>query len=204
MPARRPYHHGDLRRAVVGAALEEIAARGPAVLSMREVARRAGVSHAAPAHHFGDRKGVFTAIAAEGFRMLHEATAQVTRDAGALSGIGLAYIRFALAHPAHFEVMFRPELLHLDDEELLSERGRAFEIFYATVRASLGQPDEERFKGAAIAAWAVVHGFASLWLSRALPLEFGDDADTLALLTASGLVDIGRVIEPLLGAGTEL
>lgn len=72
---RRPYHHGDLRAALLAAAAEQIEAVGTARLSLRELARRrAGVSHAAPAHHFVDKRGLFTVLAAEGFRMLHQRT----------------------------------------------------------------------------------------------------------------------------------
>src|SRR5204862_2822943 len=97
------YHHGNLRRTVLDGALAAIAERGVGALSLRDVARRAGVSHAAPAHHFGDRAGVLTAIAIEGFEEL----AAATRTAGGdLVEGGLAYIRWALDHPAHYQVMF--------------------------------------------------------------------------------------------------
>jgi AcrR family transcriptional regulator len=69
----RPYHHGDLRRAVLDAAVAAIAESGPAALSLRDLARRAEVSHAAPAHHFGDKAGVLTALAAEGYALLADA-----------------------------------------------------------------------------------------------------------------------------------
>src|SRR2546425_9666604 len=89
--AARPYHHGRLRQAVIEAAVGEVEAVGAAHLSMREIARRAGVSHAAPAHHFGDKAGIFTAIAAEGFRI---AVAAIGPVAGGPDGFvqgGLAY-----------------------------------------------------------------------------------------------------------------
>ncbi len=70
MTDTRAYHHGDLRRALLAAALEAIEESGPAALSLRDLARRAGVSHAAPAHHFGDKAGLLTALAAEGFDLL--------------------------------------------------------------------------------------------------------------------------------------
>jgi AcrR family transcriptional regulator len=71
-----PYHHGDLRRAILDAAVESISAHGSTALSLREVSRRAGVSHAAPIHHFGDKAGVLTALAAEGYELLAEAPRQ--------------------------------------------------------------------------------------------------------------------------------
>src|SRR3954451_21225511 len=100
------YHHGNLRRVLIDKALEAIADDGVAALSLRDVARRAGVSHAAPAHHFGDKAGVLTAIATEGFELLAGATRAASGD---LLDRGLAYIRFAVEHPAHYEVMFRPD-----------------------------------------------------------------------------------------------
>src|SRR5438128_12279628 len=104
----KPYHHGHLREAVLEAAVAEIEAMGPARLSMREIARRAGVSHAAPAHHFGDKTGIFTAIAAQGFRMAADAIGPAASGAyGFLDG-GAAYGGFALSHPVYVEVMYPP------------------------------------------------------------------------------------------------
>jgi len=193
MVTERRYHHGDLRRVVLEAAVKEIGVGGPAALSMREIARRAGVSHAAPAHHFGDRRGVVTAIATEGFGLLHLATSRAASEPDTLLQIALAYIRFALEYPAHFDVMFRPDILRLDDRDLVSARDSAFETFYGVVRNSLNQPADAEFTGAVVAAWAIVHGFATLWLSGSLSLEFGDDPEALALLAGRGLVDLARV-----------
>ncbi|MFJ4686394.1 TetR/AcrR family transcriptional regulator [Streptomyces sp. NPDC088789] len=114
----RPYHHGDLRRAILAAALDVIAASGPSALSLRDLSRRAGVSHAAPAYHFKDRTGLLTAIAAEGYGLLAEAL----REAGDLKEAGVRYVRFARTHPAHFQVMFTPDLLRADDLELNAAR----------------------------------------------------------------------------------
>src|SRR3974377_2347881 len=111
----RPYHHGDLRAALLEAAAEEIGAVGVAQLSLRARARRAGVSHAAPAHHFGDKTGLLTALAAEGFRILHRHTSPTLGRPDALVRAGEQYVAFALAHPAHFSVMFDPHLLRMSD-----------------------------------------------------------------------------------------
>src|SRR6516162_2006808 len=104
----RPYHHGDLRPALLRAAVEAIGEAGPAAVSLRQVARRAGVTHAAAAYHFGDKAGLLTAVAAEGYRLLGEALA-AARSAGSFLDVGVAYVRFAVDHRAHFEVMYRPE-----------------------------------------------------------------------------------------------
>src|SRR5215217_2074126 len=104
------YHHGDLRRAILDAAVESISANGSAALSLRELSRRAGVSHAAPIHHFGDKAGVLTALAAEGDDFVEA---------------GVAYVRFAVLHKAHFEVMFRPDTYRADDPAVVAARERA-------------------------------------------------------------------------------
>jgi AcrR family transcriptional regulator len=166
----RPYHHGDLRRAILGAALDVIAANGPSALSLRDLARRAGVSHAAPAHHFKDRAGLLTAIAAEGFGLL----ASTLREAGDLKEAGVRYVRFAREHPAHFQVMFAPELLRAGDLELATARALAGEALREAVTAV---PPESRGRDArlaGVAAWSLAHGFATLLLSHNLDGPVGD------------------------------
>lgn len=122
MTDTRAYHHGDLRRALLAAALEAVGEVGPAALSLRDLARRAGVSHAAPAHHFGDKAGLLTALAAQGFDLLAQTLTEADDD---LLEAGVAYVDFAVTHRAYFEVMFRPELYRADDAELIAARGRA-------------------------------------------------------------------------------
>ncbi|WP_329300105.1 TetR/AcrR family transcriptional regulator [Streptomyces sp. NBC_00659] len=165
----RPYHHGDLRRAILGAALDVIAAEGPSAVSLRDLARRAGVSHAAPAHHFKDRVGLLTAIAAEGFGLL----ATALDDAGDLRDAGVRYVRFAREHPAHFQVMFAPELLRENDLELTTARTLAGGRLRAAVSAlpSEGRGPDTRLAG--IAAWSLAHGFATLLISHNLDGQVG-------------------------------
>jgi len=155
----RAYHHGDLRRAILTAALDAIAADGPTALSLRDLARRAGVSHAAPAHHFKDRAGLLTAIAAEG----HDLLAAALGEADDLRGLGVQYVRFAAAYPAHFQVMFRPELLRSDDQELVTARERTRNRLHTAVA---GRSDDQAI--GVMAAWSMAHGFATLLLSRNL------------------------------------
>jgi AcrR family transcriptional regulator len=112
---RGRYHHGDLRRALLDAALEVLSAEGAAALTLREVARRAGVTHAAPYRHFTDKQALLATVAEEGFRML---AAEMTRGAAphasdprrALEAIGAAYVRFATSQRAHFQVMFGKDI----------------------------------------------------------------------------------------------
>lgn len=197
------YHHGDLRRAVLEAAVAAIAESGPTTWSLRELARRAGVSHAAPAHHFGDKAGLLTAVAAQGYALFADALEAAGDD---LYEVGLAYVRFAVAHRPYFEVIFRPELYRQDDPEVAAARDRAAGALTKGVRGvspggageggrmdgardgagdgagdragdgpdghASGRTDE---RTASIAAWSIVHGFAHLWLSGALPEDLGDD-----------------------------
>ncbi|WP_225801401.1 TetR/AcrR family transcriptional regulator [Streptomyces sp. NK15101] len=165
--SRNTYHHGDLRQAVLAAALDTIAAEGPGALSLRDLARRAGVSHAAPAHHFKDRTGLLTAIAVQGYGLLAEALA----GAPGLRERGVRYVRFAAAHPAHFQVMFRPELLRADDPDLLAAKERAS----AELRAGVADlPDVPDARTAGIAAWSLAHGFATLLLTHNVAEAIGD------------------------------
>ncbi|MFE9866990.1 TetR/AcrR family transcriptional regulator [Streptomyces sp. NPDC005506] len=170
MSSDRAYHHGDLRRAVLTAALDVIRTEGPGALSLRDLARRAGVSHAAPAHHFKDRTGLLTAIAAEGYALFADALA----DAPDLRERGVRYVRFATRHPAHFQVMFQPELHRPDDPELLAAKARAAQALRAGVTGLPveGRGDDPRLAG--IAAWSLAHGYATLLLSGNLNDPLGD------------------------------
>ena len=161
-------------------ALEAIAENGVAAMSLRDVARRAGVSHSAPAHHFGDRQGLLTAIAIEGFEGLTDATRAAAGDH--VAG-GLAWIRWALDHPAHYEVMFSPGLLRLDDPGLVRARTRGAEVLFASVRGrGVGEGD---VVPAVIASWSWAHGFIGLWQTGNLA-GLGDPIE-LARRSAEGL-----------------
>ena len=177
------YHHGNLREQVLSTASELIASRGADALSLRDLARRAGVSHAAPAHHFGDRRGLFTALATQGFELLavdlEGSVAQRAFDRTAV-----AYVRFAVARPGHFAVMFRSDLLDPTAPSLARARERAADV----LRTGLAGLDQDRLlisaDDARRAAWAMVHGVATLWLAGALP---GVDPEQLALSAAHQL-----------------
>ncbi len=195
-PARSSYHHGDLRRALIDAALEDIAARGPANLSLRALARSAGVSHAAPAHHFGDKSGVFTAIAIEGFQLLHDSQLRTSEglDPGdTLLPLAVNYVLFAIDHPSHYEVMWREDLFDPGDPALVAARERVFDVFYQSVAAGTGELEPEQFRGAVAAAWSIVHGFATLWLNGNLAAILGTDPIAASDDVARGLVSIASV-----------
>src|ERR1700752_2032838 len=104
---RTNYHHGDLRAVILTEAARLVAERGADGLSLRELARTAGVSHSAPAHHFTDRRGLFTALATEGSGRLADAP---TAGGPGFQEAALAYVRFAIDHPGHYEVMFDKSL----------------------------------------------------------------------------------------------
>jgi AcrR family transcriptional regulator len=171
-----PYHHGDLRRAILDAAVEAIEERGSAALSLRELARRAGVSHAAPIHHFGDKAGVLTALAAEGYELLANALAAAGDD---FVEAGVAYVRFAVTHKAHFEVMFRPDTYHRDDPAVTAARERAGQALAAGVHTRTARTGRQA-QLTGIAAWSLMHGFATLWLTGGLPESLGEDLNAAA------------------------
>ncbi|WP_328481449.1 TetR/AcrR family transcriptional regulator [Streptomyces sp. NBC_00377] len=175
----RPYHHGDLRRAILTAALDVIATDGPTGLSLRDLARRAGVSHAAPAHHFRDRTGLLTAIAAEGHGLLAAALA----GAPDLREAGVRYVRFAREHPAHFQVMFSPQPLRADDLELTTARALSAAALTDAVATGAPAGDGPDARLARIAAWSLAHGFATLLLGHNLDGLLGDE-DPEAVLRA--------------------
>ncbi|RZQ64935.1 TetR/AcrR family transcriptional regulator [Amycolatopsis suaedae] len=181
-----PYHHGDLRRAVLDAAVAAITERGPAGLSLRDLARRAGVSHAGPVHHFGDKAGVLTALAAEGYDLLAGTLVDAEAETGEFVEVGVAYVRFAVEHRAHFEVMFRPDLYHADDPELVAARDRAGQALARGV-GSMGERAGPDARITGVAAWSLVHGFATLWLTGALADDLTGDLETAAREVAARL-----------------
>ncbi|MGQ0566656.1 MAG: TetR/AcrR family transcriptional regulator [Gemmobacter sp.] len=159
---KTPYHHGDLRAALLAAAEAELAASGIEAFSLRQVARRAGVSHAAPAHHFGDVQGVLTALAAEGYRRFlavqaaHEAQADPA-PRSQLVAAGVGYVAFAMERPALFRLLFGSKRPDYSDPDLRAAAEAAYGHLTQQVQAAggLGMAD-------VAAAWAVAHGLADL------------------------------------------
>ena len=180
-PESQPYHHGNLRQALVQAGLEMIGEGGPETMTTRGVARRAGVTHATVTYHFGDRTGLLTAIAAEGYAML----ANVLEEAHELNvgflEVGVAYVHFAVSNRAHFEVMYRPELYRSSDPAYLEAKSRAARILYGAEN-----PDLERLADG-VAVWSFVHGLATLWLNGNLPEQLGDDPEAITRIASAHL-----------------
>ncbi|HET6318928.1 MAG TPA: TetR/AcrR family transcriptional regulator [Chloroflexota bacterium] len=182
----RAYHHGDLRRALITRALAVIDRDGLADLSLRNLARQVGVSHAAPVHHFGDKAGLLTAIATEGFLTLADELRCTYADTASYLEVGVAYVRFAVRHRAYFQVMYRPELYNPDDAGLEAARQQARAVLYGPLadRADVA-PSETRDAG--LAAWALVHGLATLLLTGNLPLDALRDPESLTRSVAAYL-----------------
>lgn len=174
------YHHGDLKAVILTQAATLVAERGADGVSLRELARAAGVSHAAPAHHFTDRRGLFTALATEGFQLLADA---LTGARPQFIDAAKAYVRFALDHPGHYEVMFDKSLYDDTDPDLLAAgKAAAFEL-----NRGVGTLVDPKAKAdpasAALAAWSLVHGFSLLWLNDATD-STGDPIATVERLAA--------------------
>jgi AcrR family transcriptional regulator len=181
---RATYHHGDLRATILAHAAVLVAERGADGLSLRELARAAGVSHAAPAHHFTDRRGLFTALATEGFRMLADALKDARPD---FLDAALAYVRFAIAHPGHYAVMFDKSLYNATDPDLVAAESAAG----AELAAGVKTLDDPRAKAdpqaAALAAWSLVHGFSLLWLNGAIDTDTDKNTDPIVQRVAGML-----------------
>ena len=177
---KTPYHHGALRPALIAAAGALIAERGIDRFSLRETARRAGVSPSAPAHHFGDARGLLTAIAAEAFNDFGDALAAADAAAGPerkarIRAQGLAYVAFALANRARFDLMWRGALLDKSDPAYAEAGDRAFRILDAAARGgkASGAGADDIDLAPSIAAWSIVHGFARLAIDGAFGVGEG-------------------------------
>jgi len=167
------YHHGDLRAALIRAADEILAEQGVAGFSLREAARRAGVSPAAPTHHFGGSAGLLSEVAALGFEELGDRLqVSATTPTRRLRAQGLGYVRFAVAHPGRFQLMFRKDLVDPAHERLHASGERALAQLEETVRALRkippGRALDKPARSALLATWSMVHGFAHLLLDGKL------------------------------------
>ncbi|ABL04967.1 TetR/AcrR family transcriptional regulator [Mycobacterium ulcerans] len=177
MSERSQYHHGGLRDAILTEAATLVAERGVGAVSVRELARRAGVSHNAYGHHFTDRRGLFTALAAQGFMLLAEALREARGNF--LDG-ARAYVRFAIGHPGHYAVMFDWSLIDRTDSDLAAAHAAA-SMELARSASLLQDPKAVADRhGAELAAWSLIHGFSMLWLNGVLPSDPGECTDPIA------------------------
>ena len=192
--SRDRYHHGDLRRALTDAALELVRERGPKGFSLTEVARRAGVSAAAPYRHFADKADLLATVATLGFRQLRAALDAVPADRDdreRLVQMGRCYVRWALDHPDFYLVMFGADTKQPDRTELVRAAEDAFRVLLDAVRAAgssgvLRVDDPHESAGS---LWSVVHGTATLAIGRDLQhTGITTPAENLAALTIAALL----------------
>jgi AcrR family transcriptional regulator len=186
MTRRATYHHGDLRQALLGAAETVLRERGLQGFTLRECARRAGVSHAAPKHHFGDVRGLLTALAVRGFtrltRRLRGNLAAAGTDLDAqFAATASAYAGFARSYPEHFRIMFRADLVDCAAAALREAAGETFTELTNVIRRQRGEPDIEpaeldaalesdRLLDDILIGWCHVHGYAHLLLEGQLSM----------------------------------
>lgn len=167
---RDSYHHGELRLALIDSTRGLLAEQGIEAFSLRAAARRAGVSAAAPAYHFGDAAGLLTEVAMQGFAELTDRLAASAEAMPApvdkLQALGRAYLQFAFDHPALFQLMFRKDRLRITDE-LKAQGVAAFAPLQQAVCEAAGVEQHDispTLLAAMLAAWSMVHGFAHLAL----------------------------------------
>jgi AcrR family transcriptional regulator len=188
--SKTTYHHGNLRPALVRAAMELLEESGETALSLRAVARRAGVSAAAPYRHYADREALVSAVATLGYRELAERLAAAHPSPSTpeqLAGVAIAYVQFALERPALFRIMFG-EPCDRDNDERVAATAAVSAYVRSIARRTFPQADDEAL---ATAIWALVHGLAFLYLDGKLdaptPSAVADrvTAAIQALLTAT-------------------
>ena len=171
------YHHGSLRAALVASALEVLDERGVTGFSLRETARRAGVTPAAPKHHFADTRALLTTLATIAFTdladRLEAADASGDSREASLIAQGSAYVAFALDRRALFELMWQAALLDLNGDDIRAQKQRTFLALDRRVRGANAPevPDGDPAMAATLACWSLVHGFARMAIEGA----FGTD-----------------------------
>ena len=170
---KKSYHHGDLRRALIDAALELIAERGPHGFNMREAARRAGVSSGAPYKHFSDKDGLIQAVADQGDELLVQAVDREMARAGddhaaRFQAMGIAYVKFAVANPSYFRVMTMLEYFNRERDGAIHNHDEAVHAIIDTAQKSGAiRPGDPRV--VALAAQCLVYGLARMFIDGHLP-----------------------------------
>lgn len=187
---RARYHHGALQEALIAAADAILVERGVEGFSLREAARRAGVSPAAPAHHFRSAAGLLTELAIRGFRDLTRALLSEPAPPGAdavarLHAMGIGYVRYALTHPGRFQLMYRKDLLEPDHAALHESAQEAKRALEGVIRDCFGLAPEGPLhpagQAALAGAWSIAHGFALLALGGSFGPIAGQE-ETLQLI----------------------
>ena len=208
--SRRGYHHGNLREALVEAALDLIAEKGPAGFTFAEAARHAGVSPAAPYRHFRDRDALMADVARRGFERFEQRLAAAWDDgrpnpAAAFHRLGKAYLAFARGEPAYFSAMFESGLSLAEHRELSEAGERAFQVLRGaceTLVAGMPAPKRPPSLMMALHIWALSHGIASLFARgdaarRPLPMSPEELLEAAALIYLEGLgIGVGAGVRP--------
>jgi AcrR family transcriptional regulator len=194
--ANHRYHHGDLKHALVQAGLALTDEAGLEALTTRALARKLGVSHAAPARHFPQRNLLLADVAAAAFDLFREALCAATVRAepkAAFAAMGRAYVRFALEHPGLIRLMFSPEIAQMSQapERLASASGAAYAVLEGGARHALGlRATPKRVENAAFLGWSVAHGAVTLWLDGPMRHDLsGGDARKRFLALADAAID---------------
>jgi AcrR family transcriptional regulator len=185
---RDSYHHGDLKRALTSAALSLVAEKGPKGFTLTEAARRAGVSAAAPYRHFADKAELLATVAEQGFRELHAdlaaGVAAIPEPKARVIELGRAYVRWAVAHPDRYQVMFGAEIAKEDHPNLAVAAEQAFgDLLDAITRCQeAGIVQGQGPREIAAPLWSLVHGVASLAIGGELR-AVGIQQDPEAMIT---------------------
>ncbi|MCG3172451.1 MAG: hypothetical protein GMKNLPBB_00603 [Myxococcota bacterium] len=202
---KKPYHHGDLRAALIHAALELVQENGARGLTLREAARRAGVSHAAPYRHFDGKEALIAAVAEEGFRLMSRSMRDEMSIAGSdpaarFNASGVGYLRFAVEHPGHFRLMFSSDVPMDDKYPSLAAAGA--DSFGVLVECIVNCQQAGVMRAGdvmeiALLCWSQVHGLATLYVEGQLPGPIGGVAgDYRKAMAASQFWMAGGLMVP--------
>jgi AcrR family transcriptional regulator len=191
LKAKRPYHHGDLREALMTAALSLIDEHGVKGLALSDAAHLAGVSVAAPYRHFKDKEALLAEIAAEGFAIFRDALVHASQSHPAqnqpedkvkrLVEMGVAYVDFALHHRPHFKVMWESGIIQANHPEMQQTAQQAYRLLEEAAHGLLPRAHPSRQQALVRAAWSLVHGYAMLTLAGELPAHGSEQSDRTLL-----------------------
>ena len=207
---KRAYHHGDLRTAIVKAALKLIAKHGPRGFSLSEAARLAGVSVGAPYRHFADKEALFSEIAAQGFVELRERIEMAAKTCPddprkRLVAIGMAYVRFAVERSSHFQVMFDSAVHRRKNPALRVPAQRAYQMLADTVHDAAAKKDVRSEETLTAAIWALMHGHAMFAMDDSFTnMEFKTPTDTFVHDSFEFLVETPALSAHRLGSDLTL